>query len=835
MRRELLPEQFRSAGMPSPARNEDCPGKRTLSEAIEASSSSPRRATGTEHGPSGDETSIQAAAARGIATPASALPHGASIQQLFGRHDISSIQAHLAPGAAASARDLGAQAYATGDHVVFDGSPDLHTAAHEAAHVVQQRAGVQRKSQLDQPGDRYEAHADRVADLVVQGRSAESALDEVGGGSGGGSGGRTVQRKLQTDLGILAKDSDSTVVGEYVRKFGQGDPVREHIIRSMIEAPERLFTETDLEHELVESYQKWLEVVGGQSRTQKPEDRRGLIRFDERGGERLRGWLAEPAAFKEQTGGDKHRQLLAHVVQDLRQIQGWLADLDDKTVAERLHSALVERLPAVLLYLVHNSSHDPPHGLAKVQATEASNPLYYYRSQSKRKHPHEVFYFQLLEYVQTTVLDKVSGSVKKDRGMQRLPATGEQILPSEPAMKKLTADNVGSGAPLSVATAWSAKDVNGTSLFFTKTRGYKGDTAAQVGMRKTNAQVYSDGLRTLFAASGSLADGIGHLIAFLQRFYAVPDAPADELPPTEQVMAELNQVCVAIDKLGPELGAERPASSRSKDDHGRGNDDHSTPEVGGERGSLFDESLAYRGSFAEALARAMSQVSLSHLTVFTFKDHPNLAIQTGAPPLTSAKTYSVAASYHEEGWTNAVLSFFGGLLNHFAAVHGQAVYVTRRQSFGFLRPTLTDTKESFRLSLGAQPVGYADVILEALCHLEAAISSLAPDIAARALLIVEKKGKDGDRVMRYLRSDSQKAMAYATAQHFAAQGVAGSYKIVKSSWTMMSPGSPIVALPVGTISIWPPAMARVNGPVPRPEYVPRSRRAAALLIMVPPV
>jgi len=34
---------------------------------------------------------------------------------------------------------LGAQAYAVGDAVVFQGAaPDLHTAAHEAAHVIQQ-------------------------------------------------------------------------------------------------------------------------------------------------------------------------------------------------------------------------------------------------------------------------------------------------------------------------------------------------------------------------------------------------------------------------------------------------------------------------------------------------------------------------------------------------------------------------------------------------------------------------------------------------------------------------------------------------------------------------
>ncbi|MEO1271892.1 MAG: DUF4157 domain-containing protein, partial [Myxococcota bacterium] len=37
---------------------------------------------------------------------------------------------------------MGSLAYATGHTVAFKQSPDLHTAAHEAAHVVQQRAGA---------------------------------------------------------------------------------------------------------------------------------------------------------------------------------------------------------------------------------------------------------------------------------------------------------------------------------------------------------------------------------------------------------------------------------------------------------------------------------------------------------------------------------------------------------------------------------------------------------------------------------------------------------------------------------------------------------------------
>ena len=102
---------------------------------------------------------------------------------MFGRHDVSGIQAHVGGPAATASDAIGASAYATGSQVAFRESPDLHTAAHEAAHVVQQRGGVQLKGGVGEAGDRYEQHADAVADRVVRGESAEGMLDEMAGGS----------------------------------------------------------------------------------------------------------------------------------------------------------------------------------------------------------------------------------------------------------------------------------------------------------------------------------------------------------------------------------------------------------------------------------------------------------------------------------------------------------------------------------------------------------------------------------------------------------------------------------------------------------------------------
>ena len=131
----------------------------------------------------GGGADIQGAAAVGVQGGGGALPHQDAIQKSFGRHDVGAVQAHVGGAAAQASNAIGAEAYATGNHVAFRDQPSLHTAAHEAAHIVQQRAGVQLSGGVGQVGDRYEQHADAVADAVVSGRSAESLLNGATGGA----------------------------------------------------------------------------------------------------------------------------------------------------------------------------------------------------------------------------------------------------------------------------------------------------------------------------------------------------------------------------------------------------------------------------------------------------------------------------------------------------------------------------------------------------------------------------------------------------------------------------------------------------------------------------
>lgn len=170
-------------------------GKRTLVELVQ------RRAASAE--PTDTSGGVRAAAAHGTSGPAVALPHADRVQQLFGRHEVSGVRAYVGGPAAEGAAAMGAQAFATGDQVAFGQAPDLHTAAHEAAHVVQQRAGVHLKGEVGQVGDTYERHADAVADRVVQGESAEPLLDQLAPATGhaGGAGAAAPIQRLQTRIG----------------------------------------------------------------------------------------------------------------------------------------------------------------------------------------------------------------------------------------------------------------------------------------------------------------------------------------------------------------------------------------------------------------------------------------------------------------------------------------------------------------------------------------------------------------------------------------------------------------------------------------------------------
>ena len=127
----------------------------------------------------------QATAVQGLQGLGKPLTHQTRIQDAFGHHDISALREHTGPEAKDALDSLGAEGFSSQGHMAFDGSPDLYTQAHEAAHGVQQAAlgsSLQLKDGVGEVGDPYEEHADAVAEKVVRGEAVEGLLDQVAGG-----------------------------------------------------------------------------------------------------------------------------------------------------------------------------------------------------------------------------------------------------------------------------------------------------------------------------------------------------------------------------------------------------------------------------------------------------------------------------------------------------------------------------------------------------------------------------------------------------------------------------------------------------------------------------
>ncbi|MGO4634872.1 DUF4157 domain-containing protein [Streptomyces sp. 2RAF24] len=84
--------------------------------------------------------------------------------------DFSDVRLHTDSAAKASAAEVGARAYTSGNHVVIgDGGTDRHTLAHELTHVIQQRQGPVAGTdngaglKVSDPSDRFEREAEANA------------------------------------------------------------------------------------------------------------------------------------------------------------------------------------------------------------------------------------------------------------------------------------------------------------------------------------------------------------------------------------------------------------------------------------------------------------------------------------------------------------------------------------------------------------------------------------------------------------------------------------------------------------------------------------------------
>lgn len=96
--------------------------------------------------------------------------------------DFSDVRVHDDAAARASAAEIGARAYTSGNHIVLGaGGADKHTLAHELTHVIQQRQGPVAGTvgasglKMSDPSDRFERQAEANARQVMSGGSSVPA------------------------------------------------------------------------------------------------------------------------------------------------------------------------------------------------------------------------------------------------------------------------------------------------------------------------------------------------------------------------------------------------------------------------------------------------------------------------------------------------------------------------------------------------------------------------------------------------------------------------------------------------------------------------------------
>lgn len=122
-----------------------------------------------EEGQSNDQAAMMLAS-EGLEDAGGSLPYLDTLESLFGGRSLGEVP--VASGAAAeqATAAMGADGFEMGGAVALGGGADLHTVAHEAAHLFQDTTGV------GQAGSTHERQADAIADRVVAGESADDLM-----------------------------------------------------------------------------------------------------------------------------------------------------------------------------------------------------------------------------------------------------------------------------------------------------------------------------------------------------------------------------------------------------------------------------------------------------------------------------------------------------------------------------------------------------------------------------------------------------------------------------------------------------------------------------------
>lgn len=132
---------------------------------------------------------------------------------------------------------------------------------------------------------------------------------------------------------------------------------------------------------------------------------------------------------------------------------------------------------------------------------------------------------------------------------------------------------------------------------------------------------------------------------------------------------------------------------------------------------LNDIIIKYRIQTCEYIMQLVRNHKFKYVKPFHLEKCQNLMIEVFLPPhVDKMDTFE-----HMHGWMKLVCGFFGGLINHYANISNEHVYTLMRDSYGFLKPTLSICGESIRLSAGIQPFAYSKIFAESLIELDKAL------------------------------------------------------------------------------------------------------------------
>lgn len=180
----------------------------------------------------------------------------------FDGEDFSAVRVHTDTVAQRSAAEIGARAYTSGSHVVWDGR-DKHTLAHELDHVRQQRRGAVPGTddgsglRVSDPSDWAEKEAEATARRVMGGpgpvqRATDASRRAGAPGVSGAPAGPAVQRKGLETLESVANAPAKSLTGRFAGWIKDKPvseavaPVKEAVLaydRSTVRDPTHCMTE----------------------------------------------------------------------------------------------------------------------------------------------------------------------------------------------------------------------------------------------------------------------------------------------------------------------------------------------------------------------------------------------------------------------------------------------------------------------------------------------------------------------------------------------------------------------------------------------------------------